>query len=79
MIRRSIRRWVLLGYWSAMFVATHWPDLDRYKPEEGWPIPNLTLLAHVGIFAFWTSLWWWLLSAGGQTVSRAARTPPQGR
>ena len=55
-----------------MFVATHWPDINRYRPETGWPIPAFGTVMHVGVYVGWAVMWWWVLSAGGRRVSRTA-------
>jgi len=55
-----------------MFVATHWPNIDQFKPDTGWPIPRFGTVMHISIYAGWVVMWWWLLSAGGQTVGRKA-------
>ena len=34
----TIRRYVLMAYWIAMFAITHWPELDRYWSRGGGPI-----------------------------------------
>ena len=57
-----------------MFVATHWPDIDRYKPETGWPIPKIGAVMHISVYVGWVAMWWWLLSAGGRPVGRSAIT-----
>ncbi|GMU20056.1 MAG: hypothetical protein AMXMBFR13_01570 [Phycisphaerae bacterium] len=65
-------RIALILYWIAMFVATHLPDIDRYEPEIARLIPRLDLFVHFGMYAGWTLLWSWLLSANGARLSRAA-------
>ena len=52
-----------------MFVGTHWPEVDRYKPEEGWPIPYFSEVVHLTLYSLWGVLWWWVLSrrSGGAT------------
>ncbi len=55
-----------------MYVATHWPGIERYKPEGGWPVPELETFMHIGVYLGWVATWWWLLSAGGRQVSPAA-------
>ena len=69
---RTIRRWALLVYWTVMFVATHYPGIDELEPETGWPIPKFETVMHVGVYAGWAAMWWWVLSAGGRRVSPAA-------
>jgi len=69
---RELRRWTLILYWITMFVATHWPDINRYKPEYGWPIPHFDAVMHTTVYAGWAAMWWWFLSAGKRQVSRAA-------
>ena len=69
---RELRRWTLILYWIAMFVATHWPDINRYKPEAGWPIPYFGAVMHATVYAVWAGLWWWFLSTGRRQVRRAA-------
>jgi len=69
---RELRRWALILYWITLFVATHWPDINQYKPEEGWPIPYFGAVMHTAVYAGWVGMWWWFLSAGGRRVSRAA-------
>ena len=66
----AYRRWMLILYWVVMFVATHWPEIEEYAPQ--WGIPYSDELAHAGLYAGWTVMWWWVLSAGGQQVGRAA-------
>jgi len=65
----TIRKWALITYWITMFVATHWPDIDRYKPETGWPIPRFEMVMHSGVYAGWVIMWWWLLSTGGRRLN----------
>ena len=67
-----LRRWVLIVYWVVMFVGTHWPEIERYGPERFWRIPHSDKLAHAGLYAVWTAIWWWLLSAGGRRVAETA-------
>ena len=45
-----------------MFVGTHWPEIDRYKPEEGWPIPHFSEVVHLTLYGVWGALCWWILS-----------------
>ena len=58
-------RAVLICYWIAMYIATHWPDVDRYKPETGWWIPSFGTVMHLSIYGLWAALWWWVLRARG--------------
>jgi len=62
----------LISYWIAMFVATHWPEVNRYKPDTGWPIPYFGTVMHVSIYGLWTVMWWWLLRAHGRSLTGAA-------
>jgi VanZ family protein len=55
---------MLLVYWTAMFVATHWPKISRYAPK----ISHFDKFMHVLIFAGWTFLFWRVLSADGRQV-----------
>ena len=57
-------------YWVVMFVATHWPEIEKYGPR--WQIPHFDKLVHAGLYAGWVVVWWWLLSRGGRAVSGAA-------
>jgi len=61
----QIRRWVLILYWVVMFLATHWPNIARYRPKEGWPLPYFDVVMHVGIYTIWAGLWIWVLGAHG--------------
>ena len=51
-----------MGYWVLMFMGTHWPEINRYKPETGWPIPCFSEAVHLSLYAIWGGLWWWILS-----------------
>ena len=44
-----------------MFVGTHWPDVNRFRPEGGWPIPYFEQTAHLVLYAIWGGLWWLVL------------------
>lgn len=68
---KSLSKCGLSAYWFAMFVATHWPEINRYKPDTGWPIPKFELVAHVGVYAIWTVMWWWMLRAHGRPLKGA--------
>jgi hypothetical protein len=57
-----------------MFVATHWPDIDRFKPDTGWPIPFFEVVMHAGVYAGWVVMWWWVLRTHGRQLSGAATT-----
>jgi VanZ family protein len=54
-----------------MFVGTHWPEIERYKPDEGWPIPYFSEAVHLSLYGTWGALWWWVLKwrPAGATVS----------
>lgn len=69
---REFRRWALILYWIAMFVATHWPDINRYMPDTGWPFPHFDAVMHAIVYAGWVGMWWWFLSAGDRRMGRAA-------
>lgn len=64
------RRWVLLAYWAIIFLLTHWPEIERLAP--GWRPPHFDKFVHACMYAGWVMVWWWVLSAGGRPVSRAA-------
>lgn len=67
---RVQRRWVLIGYWFALFVGTHTPDLDRYASGLGaWSFEHMDLIAHAILYSGWILAWWGLLSAEGRRVS----------
>jgi len=68
----ELRRWALILYWITMFAATHWPEIDQYKPKTGWPIPYFEVVMHLAVYAGWVWMWWLFLSAEGRRVSRAA-------
>lgn len=44
-----------------MFLGTHWPDVDRFRPDEGWPIPYFDQTAHLILYTIWGWLWWLVL------------------
>ncbi|MBP7933335.1 MAG: VanZ family protein [Phycisphaerae bacterium] len=66
---RILRR-TLIGYWVLMFCATHWPDVDRFRPESGWPFPEFDRLVHFGLYAVWGLLWWMIFLVSRRAVSR---------
>lgn len=68
---RNARKWVLILYWIVIFSLTHWPDIDRFRPEGGWPIDN-DRVVHALAYGGWAVLWFWVLAAGGRRVSRGA-------
>jgi VanZ family protein len=72
-VSRDRRRWLLILYWIAMFLATHWPDIDRYAPEQMRAVPHLDKLVHFGMYAGWMLMWGWLLSAGGRRIASAVK------
>jgi VanZ family protein len=55
------RQWLLLSHWTIMFVGTHWPDVNRFRPEGGWPIPYFEQTAHLVLYTIWGALWWVVL------------------
>jgi|GEM_PF-1081989 len=69
---RAIRRWALILYWITIFLLTHWPEIDRYEPADGWPIPNFSVVMHVVTYGGWVVMWWWLLSVDGRRVTHWA-------
>jgi VanZ family protein len=69
-IKPSVRRTVLMAYWLAMFISTHWPDISRYRPATGWPIPYFGVVMHVGVYLIWTVLWCWFLAGIGKLTAR---------
>lgn len=67
---RTLRR-LLIGCWILMFFMTHWPDLSRFEPEGGWPIPDFDRFVHFGMYAVWGSLWWLIILVSRGSVSRS--------
>lgn len=65
------RRWILIGYWAAIFLLTHWPDLDRIAQGSRWRFANSDKVVHASFYATWIVLWWWLLKATGRHGQRA--------
>ncbi len=49
-------------YWAAMFGLTHLPEIDRFLPSAGWRVPHLDKVVHLGLYAGWACLWWWVLA-----------------
>ena len=68
-VRLGWRWWVLFGYWALMYVGTHWPEIERYKPGTGWWIPHFGLVVHMSLYGLWGALWWWLLTRREQGAS----------
>jgi hypothetical protein len=66
----TARRWVLIGYWTGIFVLTHWPEIDRWTSGLGWKFPGLDKVVHFGLYAGWGVLWWWLLTGGARRLTR---------
>ena len=66
-LTNHLRRWMLFGYWTAMFVATHWPKISRYAPK----ISHFDKFMHVLIYAGWAFLFWRVLSADKRRVRPA--------
>lgn len=69
-IKPPVRRTVLMVYWLAMYISTHWPDISRYRPATGWPIPFFGVVMHVGVYFLWTVLWCWFLAGIGKLTGR---------
>ena len=61
-VRLTWRHQILIGHWVLMFVGTHWPEINRYKPDTGWPIPFFSEAVHGALYGIWAALWWWVLS-----------------
>ncbi len=55
-----------------MFIATHWPEIERFRPERGWPFSEFDKLVHMGLYAGWLAAWWWVLMGARGRVTRAA-------
>lgn len=70
-IKPPVRRTVLIIYWLAMFISTHWPDVSRYRPATGWPIPFFGVVMHIGVYFIWAVLWCWLLAGIGKLTARS--------
>ena len=68
---KTLSKCGLIVYWIVMFSATHWPEINRYKPDGGWPIPFFGIVMHVTVYAGWTVMWWWLLRAHGHRLRGA--------
>jgi VanZ family protein len=66
-ISNHFRRWILLSYWVAMFIATHWPKISRYAPQ----ISHFDKFMHVLVYGIWTALFWRVLTANGRRVKAA--------
>jgi VanZ family protein len=62
---KKLSKNALFVYWIVMFSATHYPGIDRLKPEGGWPIPSFELVMHTTVYVLWTVMWWWTLRAHG--------------
>lgn len=65
---RSISRWCLIVWWILMYIGTHWPEINRYKPATGWPIPLFGTVVHSSLYAVWATLWWWVLWSRGRLL-----------
>ena len=72
-VSAASRRWLLILYWIAMFLATHWPDIDLYAPERVRALPYLDKLVHFGLYLGWALMWGWLLSAGVRRMAPAVK------
>jgi VanZ family protein len=70
--RPWICRWVLAGYWAVIYFLTHWPKLDDLKIRPDWLFPGSDKLVHACFYVGWIVLWWWVLTAGGRRLGRAA-------
>ncbi len=70
--RLWIRRWVLAGYWAAIYFLTHWPALDALRIRPTWLFPGSDKIVHASFYLLWAALWWWVLSAAKGRVDRAA-------
>jgi hypothetical protein len=65
-----LRRWTLIVYWTLMFLATHWPDIDRWAPTR-WKLPDIDKVVHTCMYGGWVVIWWWLLCYQRIRISRA--------
>jgi VanZ family protein len=54
-----------------MFLATHWPDIDRWAPAR-WKLPDIDKVVHAGMYGGWVVTWWWLLASRKVMIGRAA-------
>lgn len=64
-------RYLLIGWLILTFFATHWPDVSRFEPEGGWPIPDFDKFAHFGMYAVWGVLWWLVFLVSRGSVGRS--------
>ena len=68
----KIRAWVLLAWWAVMYLLTHLPGIDEWKPRGGWPIKDPDKVVHFVLFGTWACLWTWVLAGHGRSLTRAA-------
>jgi VanZ family protein len=68
----KVRTWILLAWWLAMFLLTHLPGIDQWKPKSGWPIKDPDKLVHFVLFGTWAALWVWVLAGHGRRLTWAA-------
>lgn len=66
------RAWLLLVYWALMYLVTHLPGIDEWRPRGGWPIRDPDKYVHFFAFAGWVLVWAWLLEGHGRRVGRSA-------
>ena len=71
-VSAAYRRWLLILYWIMMFLATHWPDIDRYAPERVRSLPHLDKMVHCGMYLGWMLMWGWVLTVAGRRITASA-------
>ena len=53
-----------------MFLLTHLPGIDEWRPKHGWPIRDPDKLVHFFLFGTWAWLWAWVLAGHGRRLTR---------
>mgnify|MGYP000420007826 CR=1 FL=1 len=65
----ALRRAVLIVHWVGMFVLTHTPYIERFRPEH-WRFKYEDRVAHFLLYAVWAWCWRGLLMASRGRVTR---------
>ena len=69
---KPLSKAALCLWWTLMFIGTHWPHVDQYKPDTGWPIPWFGVVMHSLLYGGWMVAWWWVLRVHGYRLDNVA-------
>lgn len=66
------RVWTLFAYWTLMYLMTHLPGIDKWKPPGGWWVDDPDDFVHYLAYTGWLLVWAWVLAGAGRQINAIA-------